>query len=281
MAKAVKLELTKTWSPDPRRSSKKRNSALMKATQVLELVVSEDFGISASELAVRLKIPRQTAHRTVRALEEMGFLIRAVSREKYEIGPTLRQLANKIQISTYRRGPWRAILKQVVEQSGESCNVAVLDGDEIIYIDRVECRSPLRVQFEVGSHVPSFCTAIGKLLLAHLPHAARKKLLAQMPLHKLTEQSITDHRALETDLRMIRKQGYAINNGEFIRGIIAVAVPIYNENGEVIAGIAIHAPVLRSSVSALVRSLPILRKAAKQLSALHHIDARRSAARAN
>jgi IclR family transcriptional regulator, acetate operon repressor len=168
-----------------------------------------------------------------------------------------------------------------VEETGESCNVAVLDGYEIIYIDRVECQSPLRVQFEVGSHVPAFCTAIGKLLLAYLPHAARKKILTQIPLHKLTGNSITDRRVLEADLKMVRKQGYAINNGEFIRGIIAIAVPIYNENNGVIAGIAIHAPVLRSSVSALIRFLPILRIAAKQLSALHYADGRSSVAHKN
>jgi DNA-binding IclR family transcriptional regulator len=111
MAKAVSTDVTKVWNPGAGGSAKQKSSALKKATQVLDLVVSEDFGISASELAVRLKIPRQTAHRTVRALEEMGFLIRTVSREKYEIGPTLRQLANKILMTTYRRGPWHAILE--------------------------------------------------------------------------------------------------------------------------------------------------------------------------
>lgn len=239
----------------------------------MELVIAENSGISGAELAARLKLPRQTVHRSVRALEDMGFVIRAIAREKYEIGPKLLALANTILIMSHRRGPWRAVLRDVVEQSGESCNVAALDGYEIVYVDRVECSLPLRVQLEVGSRVPAYCTAIGKVLLAYLPEPARKKLLDTIPTPKLTKTTITDARALEAELRKIRRQGYAVNKGEFIRGIVAIAVPIFNENGAVVAGVAVHAPVFRVSAAGINRFLPILNKAARRLSALNRADA--------
>ena len=257
----------------PAKSSKKNSSALKKATQLLELVIAEDFGISAAELAVRLNLPRQTVHRNVRALEEMGFLIRAVSRDKYEIGPTLLKFANTILITSHRRGPWRAVLQDVIDQAGESCNVAVLEGHEIVYVDRIECQFPLRVQLEVGSRVPIYCTAIGKVLLANLPTDARKKMLGALSVHKLTQNTITDRRILESQLQKVRRQGYAVNNEEFISGIVAVAVPIYNERDDVIAAVAIHAPVLRVPVAGITRFLPILYKAARRLSALYRADA--------
>ena len=259
--------------PQVATGSKAKNSALRKATQILELVTAEEFGISAAEIALRLKLSRQTAHRTVRALEDMGLLIRAFAHDKYETGPALVKLATTILITSHRRGPWRAILRQVVERTGESCNVAVLDGYEIIYVDRVECEAPLRVQLEVGSRVPAYCTAIGKVLLAYLPPATRKKLLDVIPVKKLTKTTITYRRALEAELQKVREQGYAVNNEEFITGIDAIAVPIYDDHGVVVAGVAVHAPSLRVSATAMTRFLPILRDAAKRLSALQQPDA--------
>lgn len=272
MKRTTKRKSASNRIAGPSKPGGPKNSALRKATQILEMVIAENSGISAAELAARLKLPRQTVHRNVRALEDMGFVIRAVARDKYEIGPTLLNLANNIMIMSHRRGPWRAVLKDVVEQAGESCNVAVLDGYEIIYVDRVECPSPLRVQLEVGSRVPAFCTAIGKVLLAYLPPTVRKQLLETIPKPKLTNATITDRRALEAELKKVRKLGYAINRGEFIRGIAAIAVPILNNRGEIIAGIAVHAPILRVPAAGIHRFLPILNKAAKRLSALHRAD---------
>ena len=273
MKRAAKKKPADNRIARPAKSGKAKNSALRKATQILEVVIAENYGISAAELAARLKLPRQTVHRSVRALEEMGFVIRAVARDKYEIGPTMLNLANNIMVMSHRRGPWRAVLKDVVDQTGESCNVAVLDGYEIIYVDRVECPSPLRVQLEVGSRVPAFCTAIGKIMLAYLSATVRKKLLETIPTPKLTDATITDRRALEAELKRVRKLGYAINRGEFIPGIVAIAVPILNERGDIIAGIAVHAPVLRVPATGIHRFLPILNKAAKRLSALYRADA--------
>jgi DNA-binding IclR family transcriptional regulator len=238
--------------------------------------MAEELGISAAELAERLELPRQTVHRNVRALEEMGFLIRAISRDRYEIGPMLLKLANATLISSHRRGPWRAVLQDVVDQTGESCNVAVLDGCEITYIDRVECQSPLRVQLAVGSRVPIYCTAIGKVLLANLQPTVREKMLKVLPLRKFTPSTITDRRILHAQLDKVRKQGYAINSEEFIDGILAVAVPISNERDEVIAAVAVHAPVLRVRAADITRFLPVLNKAARRLSALHRADSESS-----
>lgn len=271
---------TLAWPLSPGWQSKEKSSALKKATQVLELVIAQDFGISAAELALRLKLPRQTVHRTVRALEEMGFLIRTIARDKYEIGPTLAKLANSILMLSYRRGPWRSVLQHVVEKAGESCNVAVLDGYEIVYIDRIECPAPLRVQLDIGSRVPAYCTAIGKVLLAYLPPAARKRLLDNLTVKRLTKNTIIDRKRIDVDLQKVRKQGYAVNDEEFIRGIAAIAVPVFDEHDQVIAGIAIHLPVLRAPVGGITRFLPILRKAAKQLAALHHPNSRRAVAAA-
>lgn len=245
-----------------------RNSALRKAVAVLRGVIADGHCISAAELAARLHLPRQTVHRTVRALQDIRLVTRSAGRDRYEIGPALIELSQQTLMSSYRQGPWRAVLEQLVTETGESCNLAALDGHRVFYMHRLHSMAPIRVHLDIGTHGPLHVTAIGKVLLAYMPDAARQRLLQSMRFERYTKNTITDWRKLDAEAAVTRRQGYASTNQELIEGIAALGVPVFNPENEVIAGLALYAPVLRTSPEDLQKQLPALRRAADKLLAI-------------
>ena len=245
-------------------ASREPNSALKKSLAVLEMLVSETQPLSGSNIASRLGLSRQAVSRLLRQLEDLA-LIRRLPDNLFTVGPRTNKLAIDIIHATHISADVRAILQNVVTLVGETCNIGMLDGYELVYIDRVECNWPLRVQLRPGSRVEAYCTAIGKLLLAHLPSRRRERLLSVMPLERRTANTITDRGALSKHLKEIRDQGYSINDQEDSMGLIAIAVPIRNPSGKVIAGLAVHGPEMRMSLEKAKGYLGDLRAAADQL----------------
>lgn len=241
------------------------NSAMQKALAVLETVVQELRPMGTVDIAEELKIPRQTAHRVIRQLEQLGLLQKDPSRERYIPGERLRTLAINTISSTQSTRGTHAILDTLVSDINETCNVGMLDGHEVIYIDRAECDWPLRMQLRPGSHVPVHCTAIGKLLLAHLDDEQRSLILQTAGLRKFTKYTTTSPDLLEAQLDQIVAQGYAINNQEDAIGLVALAVPVYDPNGAVIAGLAVHAPEPRYSIAKAIDDLPKFKDAATRI----------------
>ena len=242
-----------------------RGSALFKALSVLEVAFREARPVGLSEIAGQLGLPRQSVHRTLQQLEDNGLLLRDATRERYVVGPRMTRLALAALDAAKHTAPTRAILEALVAELGETCNIGVLDGRAVVYIDRVECDWPLRLQLQAGSHVPLHCTSIGKLLLAHLSRAQRRRLLTAAALPRYTANTITDPEALEQQLAQIRQDGYATNDQELNEGVVSLAVPILADNGKPIAGLAVHAPEVRMSLAQGMAHLPKLRETAARL----------------
>ncbi len=244
---------------------KESGSALQKVVLILDALFESDTPIGLAELSQQLELPRQTVHRVVRQLEDLDIIRRDFARDHFSVGARMMRLSlNAIGIA-WRMGPMRVVLKDLVANVGETCNIGVLDRDEIVYIDRVECEWPLRLQLQAGSRVPVHATAIGKLLLAHLPSRTRKRIIEAAPLSKFTDHTITDVADLEAELKGIRRNGFATNNSENVSGLIAVAVPICDDGGRVVAGLALHAPDARMDVKEAKQRLPTMRAAATKL----------------
>ena len=244
---------------------KESGSALQKATLVLDVLLDSDHPKSLADISAKLDLPRQTVHRIVRQLEDLDLIRRDFARDHYFVGARMIALGVSALRAAACLAPIHAVLKQLVDEIGETCNVGVLERDEIVYIDRVECDWPLRLQLAAGSRVPMHATAIGKLLLAHLPSRSRKRMLETAPLVGFTDHTITQPERLEAELKQIRKQGYALNNEENLAGLIALAVPVHDGSGRVVAGLAVHAPVARMGLAEAEEKLPELRAAAARL----------------
>ena len=243
-------------------------SSAERSLRLLALLANEGRALSLVELAVRLGLPKATAHRLCTQLLDSGFLARDTDERCFAVGPALRQLAFDTLNHGVVRGLRHEVLAALVTQVGETCNFTTLDGTRVLYIDRVEAQWPLRLTLDVGSHVPLHCTASGKLFLAGLDKPARDALIAQLPLERMTPRTLTSARALKAECEVIAVQGHSCDREEFIAGLIAVAVPVRDGAGRARAAIALHAPTGRMSLAEAERQLPLLHAAAVRMAQL-------------
>ena len=200
-------------------------------------------------------------------------LIRAPQKDRYLAGPGLTRLAVNVLVGSSVRAPVRGVLTELAAEFGETCNVGILDQDEVVYIERVEGDSPLRLQLDVGSRVPAHCTAIGKLLVAHQHKNVRTRLLHSINRLAFTDFTLTDPAALEHEFSEIRAQGFSFNHQEYVVGLTALAVLIEDVDGRPLAGLAVHAPATRMSKSRALEYLPRLLDIAQRIAHLWHEDA--------
>lgn len=242
------------------------SGAVPKALRVLETVAGRKRPLSIAEIAAALDLPQPTAHRIVGALEKLGFLGREPGRRRIVEGARLVSLSLSALQAAASSGSRHAVLAALAKKTGESCNLGVMAGGHVVYVDRVESQWPLGLRFEPGSRVPLHCTAIGKLLLSQLPEEALDAHLANGPLTRYTATTITDARRLRGELERIRGQGYSTDNQEFMSGVVCIAVPVHGpRNGGVCAGLAISAAEARLTLAGVKRFLPDLREAATRL----------------
>jgi IclR family acetate operon transcriptional repressor len=243
-------------------------SSAERSLRLLSLLANQGRALSLADLAAQLALPKGTAHRICTQLLASGFLARDVDERSFIVGPALRQLAFDTLNHGVVRGLRHEVLAELVAKVGETCNFTTLDGAQVLYLDRVEAQWPLRLTLDVGSHVPLHCTASGKLFLAQMPQAARDALIAQLPMPKMTRNTIVSAKGLRAECERIAEQGYACDREEFIAGLIAVAVPVRGSDGVSRAAIAVHAPVARMSLDAAVANLAALQGAAARMRAL-------------
>lgn len=242
-----------------------RGSALTKGMAVLELVAEARRPLGLVEITERLGLPKPTVHRIIRQLEAEGLLRREPLRDRYGVGPRLCSLAVNALQASVGGGAVHAILEEVVELIGETCNLGVLDRTEVVYVDRVECDWALRLQLQPNSRLPVHATANGKLLLAFLPERSRRRVLSNADLTAFTPNTITERDRLEAEFARIRERDYSTNDQEFHLGLIGLAVPVRDSRGQVLAGLAIHAPLPRLDIDSALRHLPELREAAARI----------------
>ena len=160
------------------------------------------------------------------------------------------------------------LLSQLVARLGETCNLTVLDGTRVRYLDRVETHWPLRIQLEAGSMVPIHATASGKLFLAHMPAARRAAILDSVELTACTANTLTTPEALAQECARIVREGHSCDREEFMRGMIAVAVPVRDAKGQCRATLAVHAPEARMPLAQALEGLPHLKETAQRMAGL-------------
>jgi IclR family acetate operon transcriptional repressor len=242
-----------------------RSSALEKALSVLEAVSDQPQAVGLPDLAARLGLPRQTVHRVLSQLEALRLVIRDRSRERYSVGPRLSKLAFVTLRSLNQSAPVRLILQDLVDDIGETCNVGVLDDFDYVFLQLVECKWPLRLYQEVGTRIAAHTVSGGKLLLAYLDPALSRSLVKARKLKASTSHTLTSLNDLETEFARIRGAGFALNNQERIEGVIGVAVPVFDPDGNVLASVGMHGPLPRISMKICERHVARLQQAAERI----------------
>jgi DNA-binding IclR family transcriptional regulator len=235
---------------------------MLRLFSLLELIASKDQLFTLQGLVETTGMAKPTLHRMLQQLEGAGLLIRENSGRHYRTGARLRRMAESLLLNDTHHGARHAVLRDLVEELGESCNLTTLSGNEILYLDRVETPEPLRFTLHAGSRVPAHCSASGKIIMSQLAPAQRRRLLEAAPLKQLTPNTVTDVDQIEEELKQIRRDGYAIDAEEFLPGLVCAAVLVPSATGISNLGIAVQAPVMRLTPERALRLLPALRRAA-------------------
>jgi DNA-binding IclR family transcriptional regulator len=238
----------------------------MRLFSLLELIAAKDQLVTLQGLVQETGMPKPTLHRMLQQLEGAGLLMRQADGRHYGTGPRLRVLAENLLLNDTHHGARHAVLKQLVDELGETCNITTLSGSEIVYLDRVETSEPLRFYLRAGSRVPAHCSASGKIILSQLSPARRRKLLGHAPLPRYTPTTITDLDVLEAELVRTRRDGFALDDEEFLPGLVCVGVLVPSERGPSNLAVAVQAPVVRLTVDKALQVLPALQRAATTIS---------------
>jgi DNA-binding IclR family transcriptional regulator len=243
-------------------------SAAERSLDLLALLAHSGRAQSLANLAETLNLPKATVHRLTTQLLEAGFISRASDEKDFLIGPALRRLALDTLNHDTTQGLRHVVLSDLVQTIGETCNFTTLDGASVRYLDRVEATWPWRLTLEVGAQVPLHCTASGKLFLAYMDVAQRRRILDTLSLQPMTKHTITSFKKLEIECQDIVKQTYSIDREEFVVGLIALAVPVFDLDGRVLGTLAVHAPTSRLSVEGALKHLNAMKNAAVRMSKL-------------
>src|SRR5690606_40726999 len=147
--------------------------------------------------------------------ESARVIIRDGDGRQYSTGRRLHQMSEKLLLNNAIHGSRRAVLRHLVEEIGESCNITACSGNEVLYLDRVESVAPLRFYLHPGSRVPLHCSASGKLFLAQMTPSQRRRLLAHSVLEKYTHKTLTTAEQVEAEIERVRRDGYALDDGTF------------------------------------------------------------------
>ncbi|MFI7672117.1 IclR family transcriptional regulator [Actinophytocola sp. NPDC049390] len=235
---------------------------------LVELISTKDSPVTLQGLVEETGLPKPTLHRMLQQLEAAELLYRLGDGRHYCTGVRLRRMAENLLLHSTQHGARHAILRNLVDELGESCNITALSNNEIVYLDRVETPEPLRFYLRPGSRVPVHCSASGKIILAQLAGAQRRKLLGSAPLRRYTPSTITEVDAYESELATVRRLGYATDNEEFLSGLVCVAVLVPAGTGWSNLAVAVQAPVMRLTVDRAEEMLGPLRAAAAALAKL-------------
>lgn len=233
---------------------------------LIELIAGQDKQFSLQDLIDGSSLPKPTVHRMLQQLETANMLVRDTDGRHYSVGIRLRRLAEDLLINDTKHGAWHAVLRSLVDEVGESCHLTALSGNEVLNLHWVETEAPLRFCLRPTTRVPVNCSASGKVLLAQLAPAQRRRLLSHVPFKSYTENTITSLAEFEKEIEQVKAQGYAFNDEEFLPGMLCVAVlvPRRGDSRSNLA-VAIQAPIMRMNQDAALKALPALHKAAQAL----------------
>ena len=235
---------------------------------VLEEVARIGVPVTPTEINQSIGLPKPTIHRLFATLEEEGFLQRELDGRSFSPGRRMRDLATGVLSSLRVRTARLAVMGALAEDIGETCNLAIPDREAMTYLDRVETKWPLRIQLPIGTQVPFYCTASGKMYLSSLEPAHLERYVGSARLEARTPRTITDRNILLEEIARTRDDGFSRDDEEFMEGMVALAVPVKDGHGRTLSTLSFHAPIQRMTIETARMHLPRLRAAATELSKL-------------
>jgi DNA-binding IclR family transcriptional regulator len=241
-------------------------STVGKALDILEVIARNCDGISLSELAEVTKLNRTTVHRILSVLVDRRYIHQQGKKGKYTLGLKFIQYGKLNNTAALIKDKALPYLQRLCNEISETVNIAVLDGVEAVGIAIVASDRILQVVPTLPSKFPLHCTSLGKVLLANLPDDEIDRMIEVIGLASFTENTVTDGDRLKKELKVARREGYAIDNEEYLLWIRSVAAPVRGEDGTVIAAISLVGPTVRIDKARMAQLVPLAKSYALEIS---------------
>jgi IclR family transcriptional regulator, KDG regulon repressor len=225
---------------------RKQFRSLLRAIDILNLL-EKRTNLPVAEISSLLNIPKSTAYKYLVALRECRLIDYERGSGGYRLGMRLFELGAAVQQELNLDRFARPYMEELCAQIDETVGLTILDGHFNVYMDRVEAknRDGIVLLLRKGIRRLLHAGAAGKILLAYQPEKAIERFLQEETLSPYTDKTVTDPQELRRQLRVIRKQGYALSREEINIGVMAFAAPIYNHEGQTVAGLVVAAPIQR------------------------------------
>jgi len=238
-----------------------------RAVTILEALAENRNGCGITELSHSTGLHKSTIHRLLGTLMRRGYVEKDMETDNYKLGIRLLLLGSSILDRMDLRNIARPYIQELSNKTKEVVHIAILDGDEAVYIDKVESLDhSIRMFSQVGKRAPLHCTAVGKVLLSALEDDEVDRILINKGMTRFTKSTITNIQQMKEELLKIRKQGYGFDEMEHEEGMRCVAAPIYDRKGKVIASISISGPIIYVTHFRMPELTDYILKTAKEIS---------------
>ena len=248
--------------------TEERSSAdgmLGKGLRLLVALGDHPDGAGVSRLARDVEVPVSTAHRLLSGMVPLGFVSFDRERRRYSLGLRTFELGQRVASARRLSDVALPAMRRVTQSTGETTLLAVLSGDDVLYVERTESKHLAQIWGAPGVRGSPHYTSLGKCLLAFLPEEEREEILARLRQEKLTPRTITNTEGLREELLLTRERGYATNDEEHEEGVRAIGVPIIGRHDRPAAALSVATMTFRCSMQELEGFVPLLKEAAREV----------------
>jgi DNA-binding IclR family transcriptional regulator len=237
--------------------------------EIFGLLVNHPDGLSLTQICAELQLPKSSAHALLNTMVVHDYLREGLRERTYRLGPALFELGSAYIASTNLVSDGWEIVRTTARMCNETVHLAVLDGNEVLYVAKEEGTNTIRMVSAVGKRFPAYATGVGKVLLANLSDA---ELIQRIPddsiLPIITPNTVTNPSELRALIKIARSNGYALDFEESTPGLCCVAAPVYDAQGQIVAGMSVSVPNIRFTDERRIQLLDLIRTQANSLSTI-------------
>jgi len=230
----------------------------VRTLDLVEALARAQEGLTFTDLQQTLNIPKSSLHELLAVLTSRGYLELDPSNGMYMLGLRIWETGQAYLQHHDLVREAHPVMQSIVDALNETVQLAVLDGIENVYLAKIDCSHPIRLQSAVGKRLFAHATGLGKVLLASLPERTLTARLGEQPLPRFTDRTVTNPIALMHELAVVRDRGFAVDNQEYTMGLRCIAVPIHDHRGQTVAAVSTSIPMMRLTTEQLTLALRLL-----------------------
>ena len=239
--------------------------SLKRGLSILECLALAEGGLTLTDIGQRVQLPPSTVHRLLATLEKMGYVYQAGELGRWYVGLQAFTVGSSFLSSRDFVAQSNPYMRRLMDQSGETVNLAILDGTEAVFVDQVQCREMMRTIVKLGSRAPMHASGVGKAMFASLPDDQIDAILKVRGLPRITGNTITSPETMWASVRVIRQRGWSFDDEEHAIGTRCVGAPIYDEHGETLGAISLAGPSSRLPDERIKQLGPLVAHTAEEL----------------